>query len=41
MPLSPFIGDGLSSFDLRFSGRGGKKAVGEVDGVLEVVLLLE
>lgn len=34
LPL-PFTGDGLSSFDFRFSGRGGKKAVGDVDGVLE------
>lgn len=34
LPL-PFTGDGLSSFDFRFSGRGVKKAVGDVDGVLE------
>lgn len=41
-PFSPFTGGGLfSSFDLRFSGRGGKNAVGEVDGVWELVLLLE
>jgi len=40
--LSPFTGDGHSSFDFRFSGRGGKNAVGDVDGVLEQpVLLLE
>lgn len=41
LPL-PFTGDGLSSLDFRFSGRGGKKAVGDVDGVLvapDVVLL--
>lgn len=38
--LSPFTGDGLSSFDLRFSGRGGRNAVGEVDGVLLVPVLL-
>lgn len=31
--LSPLTGDGESSFDLRFSDRGGKKAVGEVLGV--------
>lgn len=34
-PPPPFTGDGLSSLDLRFSGRGGKNAVGDVDGVLE------
>lgn len=33
-PLLPLIGDGLSSFDLRFSGRGGRNAVGDVDGVV-------
>lgn len=38
--LSPFTGDGLSSFDLRFSGRGGRKAVGEVDGVFAAPELL-
>lgn len=32
-PLVPLIGDGLSSFDFRFSGRGGRNAVGDVDGV--------
>lgn len=31
---SPFTGDGLSSLDLSLSGRGGRNAVGEVDGVL-------
>lgn len=41
MDDSPFTGDGLSSFDLRFSGRGGRKAVGDVDGVFELVVLLE
>lgn len=39
--LSPFTGEGLSSFDLRFSGRGGRNAVGEVDGVLVPVLFPE
>lgn len=39
--LSPFTGDGLSSFDFRFSGLGGRNEVGEVDGVLELVLLPE
>lgn len=36
-PMSPppFTGDGLSSLDLRFSGRGGKNAVGDVEGVFE------
>lgn len=29
---SPLTGDGLSSLDLRFSPRGGKKDVGEVEG---------
>lgn len=38
--LSPLTGDGLSSFDLRFSGRGGRKAVGEVDGVFAAPELL-
>lgn len=36
----PFTGDGLSSFDFRFSGRGGKNAVGDGDGVFEPGLLL-
>lgn len=37
----PFTGDGLSSFDLRFSGRGGKNAValGEGDGVFELFVV--
>lgn len=40
--MSPFIGGGgLSSFDLRFSRRGGRNAVGEVEGVLLLVLLPE
>lgn len=39
--LSPFTGEGLSSFDFRFSGRGGRNEVGDVDGVLELVLLPE
>ncbi len=40
--LSPFTGGGgLSSFDFRFSGLGGRNEVGEVDGVLELVLLPE
>lgn len=30
---SPLSGDGASSLDLRFSARGGRKAVGEVLGV--------
>lgn len=34
-------GGGLSSFDLRFSPRGGMNAVGDVDGVLLLVLLPE
>lgn len=36
LPLND--GGGLSSFDFRFSARGGKNAVGEVDGVLLVLL---
>lgn len=32
-------GDGLSSLDLRFSGRGGKNAVGDDDGVFDKLLL--
>lgn len=39
LPLND--GGGLSSFDLRFSPRGGKNAVGDVDGVLLLVLLPE
>lgn len=31
-------GGGLSSFDLRFSARGAKNAVGDVDGVFVVLL---
>lgn len=31
----PFTGEGLSSLDFRFSGRGGRKAVGDVEGVFE------
>lgn len=34
-------GGGLSSFDFRFSARGARNAVGDVDGVLFVVLLPE
>lgn len=37
--LLPLTGDGLSSFDFRFSGRGGKNAVGDGDGVFEPGLL--
>lgn len=38
--MSPFKGGGLSSFDLRFSLRGGRNAgVGEDDGVLDELLL--
>lgn len=37
LPLND--GGGLSSFDLRFSPRGGRNAVGDVDGVLLLVLL--
>lgn len=40
LPLSD-AGGGLSSFDFRFSARGAKNAVGDVDGVLFVVLLPE
>lgn len=40
LPLPPFTGDGDSSFDLRFSGRGGKKATGDVEGVFELTLVL-
>lgn len=41
LEVFPFTGDGLSSFDLRFSGRGGKNAVtlGDGDGVLELVVV--
>lgn len=39
LPLND--GGGLSSFDLRFSARGGRNAVGDVDGVLLLVLLPE
>lgn len=37
----PFTGDGLSSFDLRFSGRGGKNApvFGEGEGVFELFVV--
>lgn len=38
LPL-PLTGDGLSSFDFRFSDLGGKNAVGDGDGVFEPVLL--
>lgn len=34
-------GGGLSSLDFRFSARGGRNAVGDVDGVLLLVLLPE
>lgn len=37
LPLND--GGGLSSFDLRFSARGGRNSVGDVDGVLLHVLL--
>lgn len=37
LPLND--GGGLSSFDLRLSARGGRNAVGDVDGVLLVLLL--
>lgn len=40
LPLPPFTGEGHSSFDLRFSGRGGKKATGDVEGVFELTLVL-
>lgn len=36
----PFTGDGGSSFDLRFSDRGGRKATGDVEGVFELMLVL-
>jgi hypothetical protein len=39
-PLLPLTGDGDSSLDLRFSGRGGKNAIGDVDGVLEDVFVV-
>lgn len=39
LPLND--GGGLSSFDLRFSARGAKNSVGDVDGVLLHVLLPE
>lgn len=39
LPLNE--GGGLSSFDFRFSARGGRNAVGDVDGVLLLVLLPE
>jgi hypothetical protein len=38
--LLPLTGDGASSLDLRFSGRGGKNAIGDVDGVLEDVFVV-
>lgn len=45
VPLSDVAGGGggggLSSFDLRFSARGARNPVGDVDGVLFVVLLPE
>lgn len=40
LPL-PFVPSELSSLDLRFSGRGGRNVVGDVDGVFETVLLPE
>lgn len=40
LPLPPFTGEGDSSFDLRFSGRGGKKATGDVEGVFELTLVI-
>lgn len=36
----PFTGDGGSSFDFRFSDRGGRKATGDVEGVFELILVL-
>lgn len=36
---SPLTGEGLSSFDFLFSGRGGRNAVGDEDGVFEELLL--
>lgn len=33
-------GDGGSSFDFRFSDRGGKNATGDVEGVFELMLVL-
>lgn len=36
----PLTGDGGSSFDLRFSDRGGRKATGDVEGVFELMLVL-
>lgn len=39
LPL-PFTGDGGSSFDLRFSDRGGRNATGDVEGVFELMLVL-
>lgn len=36
----PFTGDGGSSFDFRFSERGGRKATGDVEGVFELILVL-
>lgn len=48
LPLNDVVGSGgsgggggLSSFDFRFSARGARNAVGDVDGVLFVVLLPE
>lgn len=41
LPLLLNDGGGLSSFDLRFSARGGRNSVGDVDGVLLHVLLPE
>lgn len=40
LPLPPLIGEEDSSFDFRFSGRGGKKATGDVEGVFELTLVL-
>lgn len=42
LPLSfPLNGGGLSSFDFRFSARGARNSIGDVDGVLLHVLLPE
>lgn len=37
---APLTGDGGSSFDFRFSDRGGRKATGDVEGVFELMLVL-
>lgn len=40
LALPPLTGEGDSSLDFRFSGRGGKKATGDVEGVFELMLVL-